>query len=979
MRKILIIASEYAKVNDLKWEFGVEHIQFALKFVVIDSLLKRKIIYDMFKYDGEAPEATENERIIDTRKLSSISGGECTVEVREKLAKLAACGVNIFFDGDCSFYTGKLPYNYEKIDDSITYEQVAPTEKLLSVEDFKRIIALPTGFEKLDAIKRLKNILNATVLNQENAVEAVCDSIVKAEHIKDDNKPQGIFFFLGPPATGKTFLATLLSENLLGYEKSLLVDMTQYTDENSGMGLYGTDRMWGNAKPGKLTSFVRKHPKSIIIFDEFEKAQKKIQYGLLSILSGGYLEDGCGWCSDGTPWGAEDELGTTIKCGEDEIESRVNFNQTIVIFTSNLGKEVYNNENLLQTMRNKPIQLEQMMFDVLSRTDDDAKASKKDKEPPITAAMLSRLRQGSMVLFNKLDYKELRIIASITFEKERKAFEQNYSLKLKYEDNVLDVLLLGFAPSLDVRAIKSSIGKRVFDKITDYYFETGESFKQIKILLDSKAKEDFTEMLGDMEALSKDLKRKNRSLDFKTSISNTKTILKITISDLNIITVKNAQHFAEGGISIEVPEVSFSDIAGHDFVKERLKEVVGLLKDFKTLKSLGTSLSKGMLLYGPPGTGKTMLAKALAHEADLPFVSTTGKELLQEGRIKKVFSAAREYAPSIIFIDELDSIPSRDHAIGSVVNDLLTNIDGFNTHEEPVFIIAATNLKKRIDLALLRSGRIDIHVEVAALDRKAREYFIQKMLDKPMFENSIDILQIIKYTASLNGSDLQKIERESILFMFRSGVAKVTQEILIEQINTIKYGRKIEDHNLDDVLEETAYHEAGHAVVSKILNPLQRIEQVTVMPRNNALGFVSFSENDTYFNQTKDYFENQICVSLAGRAAQMKKFGKAGIDSGASSDLEHANKLAYKAISRFGMDEETFNLNVTIFDQEKEIFTNEIIFERMQVWLKELTIKTEKIVDENWSTIETLASLLVEDEQADEKQLDEILKKLSNG
>jgi len=972
------MAKEYAIYDSLSFEFGLKDVQYALKCITIESPLKRKIIYDIFEYKYDAPNATQEERIFDIKKLERVSHADCTEEVREKLAQITACGVDIFFDGDCSFYTGKLPYNYEKIDDSITYEQVAPREKLLSVEDFKKIIALPTGFEKLDAIKRLKNILNATVLNQENAVEAVCDTIVKAEHIKDDNKPQGIFFFLGPPATGKTFLATLLSENLPGYEKTLLIDMTQYTHEDSGMGLYGTDRMWGNAKPGKLTSFVRKHPKSIIIFDEFEKAQKNIQHGLLSILSGGYLEDGCGWCEDDVPWGAEDELGTVIKCSEDKIESRIDFSETIVIFTSNLGKEVYNNETLLQSMLDKPIQLEQMMFDVLSRDAETSDDSKKDKDPYITTAMLSRLRQGSMVLFNKLDYKELRIIASLTFEKEREAFEQNYNLKLQYDENALDILLLGFAPALDVRAIKSAIGKRVFDSVTDYYFETGNSFKQIKILLDTQAQKDFKEMFTDIELLAKDLKRKNRSLDFKTKISNTKTILKITISDLNIITVKNAQHFAEGGISIEVPEVSFVDIAGHEFVKERLQEVVCLLKDFKTLKSLGTNLSKGMLLYGPPGTGKTMLAKALAHEADLPFISTTGKDLLEEDRIKKVFAAAREYAPSIIFIDELDSIPSREHVIGSVVNDLLTNIDGFNTHEEPIFIIAATNMKDRIDDALLRSGRIDIHVEVAALDRKAREYFIQKMLDKPMFENNIDILKIIKYTSSLNGSDLQKIERESILFMFRSGVSSVTQEILIEQINTIKYGRKIEDHNLDDVLEETACHEAGHAVVSKILNPLQRIEQVTVMPRNNALGFVSFSENDTYFNQTKEYFENQICVSLAGRASQMRKFAKAGIDSGASSDLKNANRLAYIAISRYGMDDKTFNLNVTIFDKEKEIFNNEIIFERMQVWLKELTIKTEKIVDENWSAIETLASLLVEDEQADEKQLDEILKKLRN-
>ena len=213
--------------------------------------------------------------------------------------------------------------------------------------------------------------------------------------------------------------------------------------------------------------------------------------------------------------------------------------------------------------------------------------------------------------------------------------------------------------------------------------------------------------------------------------------------------------------------------------------------------------------------------------------------------------------------------------------------------------------------------------------------------------------------------------------MYKNELNSVTQEILLEQINTIKYGRRIEDEKLDSVLEETAYHEAGHAVLSKILLPLKRIEQVTVMPRNDALGFVSFSESDEYYSYNIDIIRSEICVSLAGRASQIQKFGSYGMDTGASSDLKTASKLAYLAITRYGMDEELSNLNVGVLDeqyQHKNAYKNDIIFTRMNAWIRELTQETKKLVEENWNAIESLAKVLVEAEVVDEKQLDKLLK-----
>ena len=979
MRTILKLASEYAKYEELEFTFGVEHVLHVLEMVSIVDSFERSVIYRVFDYKYDGPKKsviyTLKEYLETPEKLNENKGAECDGDVLEKISQVHAYGVDLYKSAIYKIYDGKLPLDYDdtiisKRELDIIIKSKTEQSTALTTEDFDELMeSVDKGFKKLKNIKRLKDILNENVLNQESAVESICDMLIKSEHVQDTQRPNGILLFLGPPATGKTYLAKLLSENLDGYRKHIVIDMTQFTHKDSAGAFFGVSRQYGNASPGLLTHFVHQNPKSIIVFDEFEKSHVNIQNALLTIMSSGYLEDACGWCNNGKVWTAETK--DEDECALENLKTKVDFSQTILIFTSNLGAELYSNDKLIESMKDKQTQLDEMLFKAISKR----KETKSDEpEPYITPPLLSRLRQGKVVLFNKLKYTELKKIAVKTFESERMAFEANYDIKISYEEYTLDALLLRFAPSLDIRAIKSSIGKTVFDTVTDYYMKTEKEFSKVKVQIDKESKIFLEEILQDANEFAKDLRHKNRSLHFKVSITETKTILKLNFSDFEIITVKNPEHFGEDGISVEVPKISFSEIAGHSFVKNKLHEVVSLLKDYKTLNEYEIIPPKGMLLYGPPGTGKTMLAKALANEADLPFISTTGKDLLETGKIDKIFSIAREYAPSIIFIDELDSIPSRNNnaSASMVINTLLTNIDGFETFEEPVFIIAATNIKDRIDGALLRSGRLDIHIEVAALDRDARRYFVNKMIDKEIFDNKIAIEEVLTYTTNLNGSDLEKVERECILFVLRSNLKKVTQEILIEQMNTIKYGRRVEDDKFENAVKETAYHEAGHAIVSKVLNPSQPIEQITVMPRNNALGFVSFSESDKYINQTKGYFESNICVSLAGRIAQAKKFGKENIDSGARSDLESANKLIYKAITRYGMDDILTNLNVSIFDEKENIYRNDMIFQRMQVWLTELTLKTEKVIDDNWETIEKLAIILIDKEQVDGRLLDEL-------
>jgi len=236
----------------------------------------------------------------------------------------------------------------------------------------------------------------------------------------------------------------------------------------------------------------------------------------------------------------------------------------------------------------------------------------------------------------------------------------------------------------------------------------------------------------------------------------------------------------------------------------------------------------------------------------------------------------------------------------------------------------------------------------------------------------IDRECILRYTADFSGADLQKIESESVLYANRKGLKSIDEAIVVEQINILKYGEKIEDNAIDIMLERTAYHEAGHAVISKMLMPAQKIEQITVTPRGNALGFVSY-DTQAYQNHSKVWFQNSICVALAGRAAEMKHYASEGIESGASSDLIKANRLAYIAIAELGMDEKLFNISLKGYGEHK-LYTQHIE-QCIQQWIQDATRRTEDLVQKHWKSIERLAKQLLKDEVVEEKELESLLEK----
>ena len=802
-------------------------------------------------------------------------------------------------------------------------------------------------------ILKLKESLKGQVFGQDQAIESICDKIVESSYNIVSDKPKAIYFFLGPPATGKTMLSKLIVDALDNYQSFKIFDMTQYSSARDGFALFGLEEGYSDAKEGKLTQFVKANPKSVIVFDEIEKTHPDVLANFLMLLSSGKAEDGFS--------------GETI-----------DFTQTIVIFTSNLGSELYNNHNFVAMMKENLLEANSTIIEAIGR---EERIIEGNPRKVLSPELLSRLSQGNIVLFNKLPFDALLNIAKTKVLEVHENFEKEFGIEVEYSsyNDILALLLLSFSPQMDVRKIKSKLPSVLFDLVTDYIIMNDVMISKVVFQIDEMSKKMLSEELFSVDA-DKQLQfihsafRKNETFRHEIVTSLHGSVLTIEFTNMQRKKLAKSIDFSgKDGLVFQVPDISFNDVAGHHVAKKRLSEVIHILKDPTKLSRFDVKVPKGMLLYGVPGTGKTMLAKAFANEADLPFIETTGSEILDIDLMQKIFKKAREYAPSIIFIDEIEVIGDRKtQGYTVVINQLLKELSGFSQNpDESVFVIAATNFKERIDEAVIRSGRIDLHIEIDALDREAREFFINKLLQKPT-TGEFDKEKILTYTAGMTGADLQKVARESSLYVFRNNLDAITQEIVIEQINTIKYGSRINDASLDKVMESTAVHEAGHAIISRVLMPQVKIEQITVIPRADALGFVSYDRDKSYTNLTREDIKNKICVAFAGRESQLKVYGEEGFDSGASNDLDMAMQYAHYAISTLGMGEKSGYINVSNLGDSK-LFQNSIESE-VKEWLREAQDKTKHLVQEHWNKITKLSQLLQEKEVVHEKELLELMK-----
>ena len=363
--------------------------------------------------------------------------------------------------------------------------------------------------------------------------------------------------------------------------------------------------------------------------------------------------------------------------------------------------------------------------------------------------------------------------------------------------------------------------------------------------------------------------------------------------------------------------IRFADVAGEDEAKDNLQEIVNYLHDPSKYKAIGASMPKGILLVGPPGTGKTMLAKAVAGEANVPFFSISGSEFVEmfvgmgASKVRNLFDQAKEKAPCIVFIDEIDAIGQKrsggqyggNDEREQTLNQLLTEMDGFEGNNG-VIILAATNRPESLDPALTRPGRFDRRVPVELPDLLGREAILKVHAKKVAHEENIDFTAVARMASGASGAELANIVNEAALRAVRDGRDKVTQNDLEESIEVVIAGYQKKNAILTDHEKWiVAYHEIGHALVAACQSHSAPVQKITIIPRTSgALGYTMQVDEGNHYLMNKDELENKIATLTGGRAAEEVKFGS--VTTGASNDIEQATRLARAMLTRYGMSEE---------------------------------------------------------------------------
>jgi len=450
----------------------------------------------------------------------------------------------------------------------------------------------------------------------------------------------------------------------------------------------------------------------------------------------------------------------------------------------------------------------------------------------------------------------------------------------------------------------------------------------------------------------------------------------------------------------DTPKITFTDVAGCDEAKVELQEIIEFLKDPQRFTRLGGRLPKGALLVGPPGTGKTLLAKAVAGEAARPFFSMSGSDFVEmfvgvgASRVRDLFEQGKAHAPCIIFIDEIDAVGRhRGAGLGGghdereqTLNQLLVEMDGFESNEG-VILLAATNRPDVLDPALLRPGRFDRQIVVDMPDVKGRENILKVHTRKIPLATDVDLVRIAKGTPGLSGADLANVVNEAALLAARVGKTQVAQDDVEMARDKVMLG--VERRSLvltDDERRLTAYHEAGHAIVSLKIPGLDPLHKITIIPRGRALGLTMWLPEQDRHNYTKQWLEGHLASAFGGRVAEELVFGPEKVTTGAANDIEQATLVARRMVTQFGMSEKVGT--VTVGDQEHEVFLGRELSQRRAVSERMAEVvdgEVKRIVDEAYdrartilvaqrSLLDSVAAALLDYETLDREEIDLLIE-----
>ncbi len=443
-------------------------------------------------------------------------------------------------------------------------------------------------------------------------------------------------------------------------------------------------------------------------------------------------------------------------------------------------------------------------------------------------------------------------------------------------------------------------------------------------------------------------------------------------------------------------KVLFSDVAGNEAAKQDLAEVVDFLKEPKKYEKLGAKIPRGVLLAGDPGTGKTLMARAVAGEASVPFFSISGSEFAEmfvgvgASRVRDLFAKAKKNAPSIIFIDEIDAVAHKRDARGGAgredeqtLNQILVEMDGFD-NDSGVIVIAATNRVDMLDKALLRPGRFDRHVNVTLPERKDRLEILNVHFKNKPVAKDVDLDALAAKTAGSSGADLANIANEAAITAAREGHKEITNTDLTEAFERVAIGPERKSKVMNDRERKlTAYHEAGHAIVGHVLPDSDPVHKVTIIPRGHTGGVTWFLPPEDRSYKSIYELKDILARAMGGRIAEKLIFGEDAVTTGAASDLKHVAELSKEMIVEEGMGKQTRNLVYPEGDMgyytiatgkpysEK---TAELIDQEIKILSDEAAMRAEAVLKANKPVLDRLAEALLKQETLEEKELGPLLK-----
>ncbi len=506
--------------------------------------------------------------------------------------------------------------------------------------------------------------------------------------------------------------------------------------------------------------------------------------------------------------------------------------------------------------------------------------------------------------------------------------------------------------------------------------------------------EAFVELIHQRAAEGNDIELKQNPRSVWTQIPATILSLFPTFIMLALfIMIFKMQGLGEKGQVYEETErktkIKFKDVAGLDEEKEELIEIVDFLKKPEKFTKMGAKVPRGVLLYGKPGTGKTLIAKAIAGEADVPFISMSGSEFIEmfaglgASRVRKLFDKARKLAPCIVFIDEIDAIGARrtsnsgaETENNQTLNQLLVEMDGFSS-EETIIVLAATNRPEMLDKALLRPGRFDRQITIPTPDLKGRLDILKIHSEGKRLADGVNLESIAEDTAGFTGAELANILNEAAIIATINKHEDIENSDIEEAVKKVTVG--LEKHSRvysEKDKKLTAYHEAGHAVVSKYLETQTDVKEVSIIPRGVAGGYTMYKSDEDKYYISKTEMKEKLVALLGGRAAE--KLVLDDISTGASNDIEVATKIAREMVTKYGMSDNLGPIDFQGKEQNDMFVFGENIGDKIGAEVKllidEAYNEAQKLLIEHRDKLDTIAQILLEKEKINEQEFKKIFE-----